>query len=144
LVSFGDVSKYERFHGLRRTKFFCKTRHWFGLGFIFSITTTTTTTTTTLHLHATSTSQLTTHFFHTEHTTHSSSWSTDTYACSLISFFFAVIVFRVDGGRPSHLATSILFSDGFFSTSSMMRSHSSKVQTCMTGNAIWEKKFIKR
>jgi hypothetical protein len=43
-------------------------------------------------------------------------------ACFLISFFFTIIVFRVDGGRPSHLATSILFSDGFVSTSFMMYS----------------------
>jgi hypothetical protein len=41
-----------------------------------------------------------------------SSWSTDMYECSLI-FSFAIILFRVDGGRPSCLATSILFSDGF-------------------------------
>jgi hypothetical protein len=34
-------------------------------------------------------------------------------ACSLISLFFAIFEFRVDGGRPSPLATSILFSDEF-------------------------------
>jgi hypothetical protein len=45
---------HERFHGLKSTKCFRKTLHWFGLSFI-------TTTTTTSHLvHATSTSQLTT------------------------------------------------------------------------------------
>jgi hypothetical protein len=60
-------------------------------------------------------------------------------ACSLISLFFTIFEFRVDGGRPSHLAMSVLFSDGFFSTSSMMHSRSSKVRTCFSGNAMWDK-----
>jgi hypothetical protein len=53
-----------------------------------------------------------------------------------------VIVFRGDGGRPSRLATSVLFSDGGFRTSFMMCSHSSKVRTHFTGNSLWGKKKI--
>jgi hypothetical protein len=64
------------------------------------------------------------------------------YASSLI-FSFAIIVFRVDGGRPSCLATSVLFPDEFFFTSSEIRSGSSKVQTCFKGNTFGEKFLLK-
>jgi hypothetical protein len=62
----------------------------------------------------------------------------------LSDLFLPIIVFRVDDGRPSCLATSVLFCDGLFCTSSEMRSHSSKVRTCFKGNAIWGQNFIKR
>jgi hypothetical protein len=64
LVYFGNVVNiHERSHGLKHIKCFRKTRYWFRLGFIII------TTTTLPLLHATSTSHLTTHFFHTQHTT---------------------------------------------------------------------------
>jgi hypothetical protein len=64
------------------------------------------------------------------------------YECSLIFFFFAIIVFRVDCGRPSCLASQSFSLMGFSAPLLRCIVILLKVRTCFKGNAIWGTKIL--